>query len=112
MREIVLDTETTGLSAKTGDRLVEIGCIELINHLPSGEVYHQYINPEVAMPREAQEVHGLSDEFLSDKPRFLEIVDAFLETPFSGGRHQRRIDKIMALEQGDVSPSDDSGRDS
>jgi DNA polymerase-3 subunit epsilon len=79
MREVVLDTETTGLSAKTGDRLVEIGCIELINHLPSGEVYHQYINPEVAMPREAQEVHGLSDEFLSDKPRFLEIVDAFLD---------------------------------
>ena len=64
------------------------------------------------MPREAQEVHGLSEEFLSDKPEFLEIVDAFLETPFSGGRHQRRIDKIMALEQGDVSPSDDSGRDS
>jgi len=79
MREIVLDTETTGLSAKTGDRLVEIGCIELINHLPSGEVYHQYINPGVPMPREAQEVHGLSEEFLSDKPEFLEIVDAFLD---------------------------------
>ena len=78
MREIVLDTETTGLSAKTGDRLVEIGCIELINHLPSGEVYHQYINPGVPMPREAQDVHGLSDEFLSDKPGFLEIADAFL----------------------------------
>jgi DNA polymerase-3 subunit epsilon len=79
MREIVLDTETTGLSSKTGDRLVEIGCIELINHLPTGEVYHQYINPGVPMPHEAQEVHGLSDEFLSDKPEFREIVDAFLD---------------------------------
>ena len=78
MREVVLDTETTGLSAKNGDRLVEIGCIELINHLPSGQVYHQYINPGVPMPREAQEVHGLGDDFLSDKPGFLEIVDAFL----------------------------------
>jgi len=78
MREVVLDTETTGLSAKNGDRLVEIGCIELINHLPSGEVYHQYVNPGVPMPREAQEVHGLGDDFLSDKPGFLEIVDAFL----------------------------------
>jgi len=78
MREIVLDTETTGLSAKNGDRLVEIGCIELINHLPSGETYHQYINPGIPMPREAQDVHGLSDEFLSDKPGFSEIVDGFL----------------------------------
>lgn len=78
MREIALDTETTGLAFKNGDRLVEIGCVELINHLPTGEVYHQYINPEVPMPREAQEVHGLGDEFLSDKPGFLEIVDAFL----------------------------------
>ena len=78
MREIVLDTETTGLSSKNGDRLVEIGCIELINHLPTGEVYHQYINPKIPMPHEAQEVHGLSDEFLSDKPEFPKIVDAFL----------------------------------
>ena len=78
MREIVLDTETTGLSAKNGDRLVEIGCVELINHLPSGQVYHQYINPGVSMPREAEEVHGLSDEFLSDKPGFSAIADGFL----------------------------------
>jgi len=78
MREIVLDTETTGLSPKNGDRLVEIGCIELVNHLPTGEVYHQYINPGMPMPSEAEEVHGLSDEFLSDKPGFLEIVDGFL----------------------------------
>ncbi|MBK20516.1 MAG: DNA polymerase III subunit epsilon [Rhodospirillaceae bacterium] len=79
MREIVLDTETTGLSPKDGDRLVEIGCLELINHVPTGETYHQYINPRMPMPSAAQDVHGLSDEFLADKPEFSDIVEAFLE---------------------------------
>lgn len=79
MREIVLDTETTGLDPLTGDRVVEIGCIELINHIPSGQHFHRYINPERPMPEAAFQVHGLSDAFLADKPRFAEIVDEFLE---------------------------------
>jgi DNA polymerase-3 subunit epsilon len=79
MREIVLDTETTGLDPKSGDRIVEIGAVELIGHVPTGRTYHQYINPERAMPQEAFEVHGLSDEFLSDKPKFAEIGQAFLD---------------------------------
>ncbi|MBO9588627.1 DNA polymerase III subunit epsilon [Devosia sp.] len=70
MREIVLDTETTGLSHAEGDRLVEIGCVELINHIPSGETFHIYLNPQRSMPDEAFRVHGLSEEFLSDKPLF------------------------------------------
>jgi len=78
MREIVLDTETTGLDALRGDRLVEIGCIELFNHMPTGQVYHCYINPEREMPEEAFKVHGLSTEFLTDKPVFSAIVDDFL----------------------------------
>ncbi|WP_181705119.1 DNA polymerase III subunit epsilon [Chthonobacter rhizosphaerae] len=79
MREIVLDTETTGLDPKTGDRLVEIGCVELLNQFPTGRTYHVYINPERTMPREAFEVHGLSDAFLADKPRFDDVADAFLD---------------------------------
>ncbi|GEO80057.1 DNA polymerase III subunit epsilon [Pararhodospirillum oryzae] len=79
MREIVLDTETTGLDPATGDRLVEIGCIELINHLPSGQELHLYVNPERDMPEEAFRVHGLSAAFLADKPLFAEVVDEFLE---------------------------------
>ena len=79
MREIVLDTETTGFDPSEGDRIVEIGAVELYNHVPTGRTYHQYINPERAMPREAFEVHGLGDEFLADKPKFIEIADAFLE---------------------------------
>lgn len=78
MREIVLDTETTGLDPKTGDRLVEIGCVELSNQFPTGRSYHVYINPDRTMPREAFEVHGLSDEFLRDKPRFEDVVDDFV----------------------------------
>ena len=78
MREIVLDTETTGLNAGGGDRVVEIGCVELINHVPSSKSYHTYINPERRMPSEAQEVHGLSDEFLADKPVFGAVVDDFI----------------------------------
>ena len=79
MREIVLDTETTGLNPKDGHRIVEIGGIELVNHMPTGEVYHVYINPERPMPQEAFEIHGLSDEFLSDKPTFETIAAEFVE---------------------------------
>jgi DNA polymerase-3 subunit epsilon len=79
MREIVLDTETTGFHALGGDRLVEIGGIEMINHVPTGAQYHVYINPERLVPMEAQRVHGLTDEFLADKPVFAEVVDGFLE---------------------------------
>ncbi|MCC2110484.1 MAG: DNA polymerase III subunit epsilon [Hyphomicrobiales bacterium] len=78
MREIVLDTETTGLDPKTGDRIVEIGGVELIDHFPTGKSFHTYINPERSMPPEAYAVHGLSEEFLADKPRFAEIADEFL----------------------------------
>ncbi len=77
MREIVLDTETTGLDPKNGDRIVEIGCLELVNRLPTGNTYHVYINPERDMPREAEAVHGLSEKFLADKPLFAEIADEF-----------------------------------
>ena len=79
MREIVLDTETTGLDAKEGDRIVEIGCIEIIDQRVTGRSYHQYINPERAMPTAAFEVHGLGDEFLGDKPVFTEIAAEFIE---------------------------------
>ena len=79
MREVVMDTETTGLDPDTGDRIVEIGGVELYNHMPTGRVYHQYINPERDMPEGAFAVHGLSAEFLSDKPVFKAIADAFLE---------------------------------
>jgi len=82
-REIVLDTETTGLSPATGDRIVEIGCVELINHIPTGRHFHIYLNPERAMPEEAFRVHGLSDDFLRDKPLFREQAAAFLD--FIGG---------------------------
>jgi len=79
MREIVLDTETTGLDALRGDRLVEIGCVEMFNHMPTGQTYHVYINPERDMPQEAFAVHGLSTEFLADKPLFAAVADEFLE---------------------------------
>jgi DNA polymerase III subunit epsilon len=82
MREIVLDTETTGLDPLNGDRLVEIGCIELVNRFPTGRTFHRYINPERDMPAEAFAVHGLSAEFLRGHPVFLEVVEdliAFLE---------------------------------
>jgi DNA polymerase-3 subunit epsilon len=79
MREIVLDTETTGLDPLRGDRLVEIGCVEIFNRMPTGQTFHRYINPERDMPQEAFAVHGLSSEFLADKPPFAQIVDEFLE---------------------------------
>lgn len=79
MREIVFDTETTGLSFGTGDRMVEIGCIELINRCETGHTFHAYLNPERPMDPVAQRVHGLSDAFLSDKPKFAAIADSLLE---------------------------------
>ena len=79
MREIVLDTETTGFEPGEGHRIVEIGAVELFNHLATGRTYHQYINPERPMPKEAFEVHGLGDEFLRDKPVFSRIGQAFLD---------------------------------
>lgn len=79
MREIILDTETTGFNPLGGDRIVEIGCIELVNHLATGNTYQQYINPGRDMPAEAFAVHGLSEEFLGDHPKFAEIADAFLD---------------------------------
>ncbi|MEW6255450.1 MAG: DNA polymerase III subunit epsilon [Pseudomonadota bacterium] len=78
MREIVLDTETTGLDPINGDRLVEIGCVEMVNRITTGNVFHVYINPERDMPQEAFNVHGLSAEFLADKPKFAEVADEFL----------------------------------
>ena len=75
MREIVLDTETTGLDPASGHRVVEVGCIELINRFPSGKTFHRYLNPERDMPSEAFAVHGLSGEFLKDKPSFSAIAD-------------------------------------
>jgi DNA polymerase-3 subunit epsilon len=78
MREIVLDTETTGLSPKEGDRIVEIGCVELLNRFPTGKVYHEYINPQRSMPKAAFDVHGLSEEFLADKPLFGDLAEEFL----------------------------------
>ena len=78
-REVVLDTETTGLSPLTGDRVVEIGCVELINHIPTGRHFHVYLNPERSMPEEAFRVHGLSSEFLANKPKFAAEADRFLD---------------------------------
>jgi DNA polymerase-3 subunit epsilon len=78
MREIVLDTETTGLDPASGDRIVEIGCVVLENHMPTGETYQQYIDPERDIPAESFRIHGLSEAFLGDHPVFAGIVDAFL----------------------------------
>jgi DNA polymerase III subunit epsilon len=77
-REIILDTETTGLDPNSGHRIVEIGCVELINLIPTGRTYHQYINPERDMPPEAFAIHGLSETFLSQHPKFSDIVSDFL----------------------------------
>lgn len=79
MREIVLDTETTGMDPDTGDRIVEIGCLELVNHVPTGRTFHQYINPERDVPAEVVAVHGLTNQFLADKPTFGEIVGDFVD---------------------------------
>lgn len=79
MREIVFDTETTGLSPAMGDRMVEIGCVEMFNRVETGRHFHAYFNPEREMPSDAEAVHGLSTIFLSDKPRFLEKADELLD---------------------------------
>jgi DNA polymerase III subunit epsilon len=79
MREIVFDTETTGLDPKQGDRIVEIGCIELVNRVETGNTYHAYFNPRMAMPSIAEQVHGLGDVFLSDKPYFEDTVEDLLD---------------------------------
>ena len=79
MREIVLDTETTGLRANGDDRIIEIGCVELLNYIPSGKIWHHYINPKRDVPQEAVNIHGITSEFLTDKPLFRQIADSFLE---------------------------------
>lgn len=78
-REIVLDTETTGLDPLAGHRIIEIGCVELINRMPTGRVFHKYLNPEREVPIEATNIHGITTEFLKDKQKFNEIVDEFVE---------------------------------
>ena len=80
MKEIILDTETTGLSVKDGHRIVEIGCIELENLIPTKKIFHSYLNPQRKVSEEAFKVHGYSDEFLSTKQKFVEIADDFLES--------------------------------
>ena len=79
MREIVFDTETTGLSPQNGDRMVEIGCVELYNRVETGRTFHSYFNPGRPMPSEAEAVHGLSDRFLSDKPQFSDVCEPLLD---------------------------------
>ena len=79
LREIVFDTETTGLDPATGDRLVEIGAVELINHIPTGKTYHQYINPERDVPEEVVKVHGLTTEYLKDFPIFADIAQEWVD---------------------------------
>lgn len=79
MREIILDTETTGLDPLRGDRLIEIGCIELINRIPTGREYHCFINPERDVPAEAERVHGISTDFLKDKPKFAQVARDFMD---------------------------------
>ncbi|MGZ9106275.1 MAG: exonuclease domain-containing protein, partial [Rhodoplanes sp.] len=79
MREVVLDTETTGLSPEGGDRVIEIGAVELINHVPTGRTFQCYVNPERPVPAEALAVHGISDAFLADKPLFADIVGGLVD---------------------------------
>lgn len=79
MREVVLDTETTGFDPESGDRIVEIGAVELMGHMATGKTYHQYIDPERSMPEEAFQVHGLGDDFLRGKPKFAAVGQAFLD---------------------------------
>jgi DNA polymerase-3 subunit epsilon len=79
LREIVMDTETTGLDPANGDRLIEIGCVEIVNRIPTGREFHRYLNPERDITRDAVEVHGLTAEFLKDKPSFRDVADQFLQ---------------------------------
>ena len=79
MKEIVLDTETTGISVKEGHRIVEIGCIEIENYLPTNKIFHYYLNPQKKVSQKALEVHGYTDDFLADKKKFSEIAEEFLD---------------------------------
>jgi len=79
MREIVLDTETTGLEVSNGDRIVEIGCVELENHIPTGRTFQEYLNPEMEMSQKVIDIHGITNEFLKDKPKFREIAEKFIQ---------------------------------
>jgi len=79
LRRIALDIETTGLDPKVGHKVIEIGCVELDNNFPTGRIWQKYINPKRTMPQEAYEIHGLTEEFLSDKPEFKETVEEFLK---------------------------------
>ncbi|AAW71131.1 DNA polymerase III subunit epsilon [Wolbachia endosymbiont of Brugia malayi] len=79
LREIVLDTETTGLDIESGHRIIEIGCVELINRIPTGKVFHKYLNPERDIPYHSFKIHGISEEFLEDKPLFSDVVFEFLD---------------------------------
>ena len=79
MRQIIFDTETTGIDPRSGHRIVEIACLELIGGKETGKIYHKYINPTIPIPADVFAIHGLSDEFLSDKPTFNQIVDEFID---------------------------------
>lgn len=79
LREIALDTETTGLNALDGDRIVEIGCVELLNHLPTGKIFHKYIHPQRDIPEESTRVHGITNEMVKDSPLFVHVVEEFLD---------------------------------
>lgn len=79
IREIILDTETTGLDPKSGHKIIEIGAVEMVNKVATGNIFHQYINPEREVPYEAFQIHGISTDYLKDKPKFLDIADDFLE---------------------------------
>ena len=79
MRQIVLDTETTGLEWAKGERVVEIGCVEMVNRTLTGNDFHEYLNPEQLMSADAERVHGLSSEFLADKPKFAEVAERFVD---------------------------------
>ena len=112
MREIVLDTETTGLDPYQGHRLVEIGCVELFNRIPTGQTLHRYLNPERDMPAEAFAIHGLSLAFLKDKPCFAELVEEFLDEGVSGSipfderpEAQRLLDSLDSIDTVIVSTS-------
>ena len=110
MREIVLDTETTGLNPNNGDRIVEIGCVELHRYMPTSKVFRRYVNPERDMPDEAFRVHGLSTAFLADKPAFAEIAGdlaAFLDGLMEMGKAARslaRVDAAKAMVEAIRSP--------
>jgi DNA polymerase-3 subunit epsilon len=99
MREIVFDTETTGLSFNGGHRLVEIGCVELINRVPTGRHYHVYLNPGRDMPAEAFAVHGLSEAFLSDKPRFGDVCGELIGELGACGRALLNVERIVCTLQ-------------